>query len=44
MHIDILRCLADAVRRKYPKKGNPAVGFPFTTILQHTGRLWPSVS
>jgi len=25
---------------KVPKIGKPHFGFPFTTMLQHTGRIW----
>ena len=27
-----------------PIKGEPSVGFSFTTMLQHTGRFWSSIS
>jgi len=27
-----------------PKNGKPAVGFSFTTMLQHTGRFWIRIS
>jgi hypothetical protein len=40
MHIDILPRLGDAVRRKGPEIGKPNFGFSFTTMLQHTGRIW----
>jgi hypothetical protein len=39
MHIDILRRLRDAVRRKIPKNGEPIVYFAFTTMMQLTSRV-----
>ena len=34
IHIDALHCLMDVVRRKHSEK---TVGFPFITVIQHTG-------
>jgi hypothetical protein len=41
MYIVILSHLAEG---NDPKKGEPAVGFSFTTMLQHTGRFWSRIS
>jgi len=39
IHIDILRRLRDAVRRKRPGKDEPISGLSFTVMLQHTGQF-----
>jgi hypothetical protein len=44
MYIIIPRRFRDTVRRKRHKNGEPAVGFPFTAMLQHTGRFWSWIS
>jgi len=40
MYIGILRRLRDAVRKEAQKNGESAVGFSFTTMLQHIGEFW----
>jgi hypothetical protein len=44
MYTNILRRLRDAVRRNAPKNEESKGGFFFTTMLQHTGRVWSRVS
>jgi hypothetical protein len=40
MYTDILRRFGMRFEEEAPKNGEPTIGFSFTTMFQHTYRIW----